>query len=281
MPRTFYYTRFALAGVMLSLYGGIATAGEALRVLSLSAAQASAIQAPASAIAKQPVWRTTFGSERKTTDKPPTSALGVEADVVLLQDVTNLLAIRRAFPPKSWRIVVSRQMVLSDDPLDPRSSEAVSRNPATAVAIRFQAGIRMAGQDHLQQLAARPALTAAAKLAGAPELSAAPLVAATAVRLNLGGRFVWLASVVLDESCAIPGPVCPQRARLNTWIEDRHKMGEAVIVGGLLRESTGMGTECAAQLITVFPARDGLQASTALASNRGDLGCAASVDAGG
>lgn len=281
MPHARYNSVFIIGLSMMSLCGGSATAGEALRVLSLSAADARAIQAPAKAANPAPMWRTTFGSERKTIEKRSAPALGVEADVVLLQNVTNLLALRRAFPPKSWRIIVSRQMVLTDDPLDPRSGEAVSRNPATAVAVRYQSGIRVAGQEHLLALASRTQLAEAAKIAGAPELSAAPLVAATAVRLNLNGRFAWVVSAVFDESCAIPGPVCPQRARLDAWIDERHKMGEAVIAGGLLRDGSAAGTECAAQSVVVIPARDGLTRTSTQATKRDLLGCAASVDAGG
>jgi hypothetical protein len=273
--------RFAVSSfAVIGLLADPATAGEALRVLSLSAAGAPAIQSPAPQSAP-PVWRTTFGSERKTLDKKPASPLGVEADVVLLQDVTNLLQLRRAFPAKSWRLIVSRQMVITDDPLDPRSYEAVSKNPATVVAVRFQPGVRVAGQEHLMDLAARPLLAEAAKVTGAPELSAAPLVAGTAVRLNIGGNFAWVISASFDESCGIPGPSCPQRTRLNTWIDQRRKMGEAVITGGLLRESTAAGMDCAAQSVSVYAARDGVLTTTSAASRRDGMGCAAYADAGG
>ena len=270
-----------LALTVLILCGETAAAGEALRVLSLSVNDASAIGAPASAVTKQPVWRTTFGSERVSDDKGQTSGLGIEADVVLLQNVTNLKSLRRAFPPKYWRIIISKQMVLSDDPADPRSFEAISKSPATAVAVRFQKGVRVAGHLHLMELAARSSLAEAAKQSGALELSSAPLVAAIAVRLDLSGRTAWVVSAALDASCAIPGPVCPQRARLGAWIADRHKDGEAVISGGLLSEPEVTATECAVQTITVYPARVGALKTTNAATKRDGLGCAAYADAGG
>jgi hypothetical protein len=208
-----------------------ARAGEALRVLSLSAAEAAVITAPMPG-SPPPVWRTTFGAASLIDANAPKPKV-IEADVVLLQDVTNLMQLRRAFPPKSWRLIVSRQMV----PDDARSPAAISKNPSTVIAVRFQPDIRIAGQEHLMDMADRKSLSEAAKLTGAPELSSAPLVAATAVRLNIVGKFAWVVSASFDESCGIPGPACPQRTRLNTWIDQRRKMGEAVIAGGLLRES--------------------------------------------
>ena len=282
-----------LTGLMLPSAG---QAGDALKVLSLSAAEAPAIQSPLPN-SGPPVWSTTFGSERKPTvaaelkttfgterkvkDAKPISAAGLEADVVLLQDVTNLLQLKRAFPPASWRLIVSRQMVLSDDPTQPRSLQPVSKIPATVVAVRFQSGVRIAGQEHLMDLAARDPLAEAARLTGAPELSRTPLVAGTAVRLNIDGKFVWVVSAAFDDSCGIPGPVCPQRTRLNTWIDQRRKMGEAVIAGGLLRDSMATGTDCAAQSVAVYPAREGVLTSVSVASRRGSMGCAALAFAGG
>jgi hypothetical protein len=252
-----------------------ARAGEALRVLSLSAAEAAVITAPMPG-SPPPVWRTTFGAASLIDANAPKPKV-IEADVVLLQDVTNLMQLRRAFPPKSWRLIVSRQMV----PDDARSPAAISKNPSTVIAVRFQPDIRIAGQEHLMDMADRKSLSEAAKLTGAPELSSAPLVAATAVRLNIAGKFAWVVSASFDESCGIPGPACPQRTRLNTWIDQRRKMGEAVIAGGLLRESGAAGMDCAAQSVAVYPARDGMLTTVSAATRRDGMGCAALARAGG
>ena len=157
-------------------------ADEPLRIMSLDVAKAAAFQSPKSPASQKPSWRTSFGSERETEQQTADSVPGLDADVVLLQNVTNLKTVRHAFPARMWKLIVSRQMVLTGDPVDPRSYKAVSNEPATAVAVRYQAGMRIAGQEHLFSAVNDASL-----------LGSGRLIAGTAVRLNIGGRFVWIA----------------------------------------------------------------------------------------
>lgn len=257
--------------------------------MSLDVSDAPAIQAPKPPAPEKPSWRTSFGSQRETKDVPKGPVPGLDADVVLLQGVTNLRAVQRAFPGRSWKLVVSRQMVLTDDPVDPRSYEAVSNEPATAVAVRYQAGVRVAGQEHflasrqIQSAAEAPAPQAPPgseenrPIAGTP-----PLIAGTAVRLNIGGRFLWVASVAFGDTCADGTKPCAQRDRLDSWRQTKLAAGEAVMTGGLrqLPVPTGNGA-CGQQSVKVSPARKDAPSPLELATPREGLGCTALATAGG
>ena len=275
-----------------------AAAQQGLRVMSLDVSDAPAIQAPKSQAPEKPSWRTSFGSQRETKDVPKGPVPGLDADVVLLQGVTNLRAVQRAFPGRTWKLVVSRQMVLTDDPVDPRSYEAVSNEPATAVAVRYQAGVRVAGQEHfLTHAQTQSAAEAAAPsqetppgsednrpIAGTPRLIAGtpPLIAGTAVRLNIGGRFLWVASVAFGDTCADGTKPCAQRDRLDSWRQTKLAAGEAVMTGGLRQLPVPKGNgACGQQSVKVSPARKDAPSPLELATPREGLGCTALATAGG
>jgi len=253
-----------------------ATAAEALRVISLDVSNAPAIQAPLALVPEKPSWRTSFGSERESQAVPATPVAGLDADVVLLQGVTDIKAMYRTFPGRSWRLVVSRQMLASDDLTDPRALTAVSLAPVTAVAIRYQPGLRVAGQEHFMP-------RSEASGTREPLLADAPyLIAGTAVRLNIGGRFVWTASLALAPACAAPGTPCSQRDDFDVWRQAKLDAGEAVIAGGLrLVPIDKARAECDSQSIGVYPARKGTGPWRAPATPETGLGCRARAEAGG
>ncbi len=70
-----------------------------LRLMSWNVASSPYAIAMRKIKSSAPAWRTSFGSERRTNDAPPPpqSAL-IDADVVLLQGITNPRALRRLFP---------------------------------------------------------------------------------------------------------------------------------------------------------------------------------------
>lgn len=282
--------RWIMRCLILAALPGAGTpvaAGEALRVMSFDAASAPAIGTPSKEQPGKPSWRTSFGSERETMQGPKGPVPGLEADIVLLQGVTNLKALQQTFPGRHWRLVVSRQMVLSDDLTDPRSFEAVSNDPATAIAVRYQAGLRVAGQEHFLTLPQRQA----PETANPPEPSSASgakmqrLVAGTAVRINIGGRFVWAASVQLSSACDASPKPCDQRESLDAWRQAKLASGEAVITGGLWQAppppTTGPAPDCTLQTITVSPVRKDAPSQMERAAHREGLGCAALAEAGG
>ncbi len=261
-----------------------AAAQDVLRVLSLDVSAAPAIQARRPVPAEKPSWRTSFGSERETKDTPKGPLPGLDADVVLLQGITSLPAVQRAFPGRAWKLVVSKQMVLTDDPVDPRTYEAISNAPATAIAVRYQSGLRVAGQEHFL---ARAGQSAAAPEPGREEnpgtIKAEPLVAGTAVRLNIGGRFLWVASTQFATICAGPANPCPQRDSLDAWRKTKLDAGAAVMTGGLRQTTPAAETAplCAEQSVTVSPARKDAKPRRETAFPREGLGCIAVATAGG
>ncbi len=265
------HTCFGIAAGFVILVAPLpAAAGDGLRVMSLDVSQAPAIQTPLAQAKEKPSWRTSFGSERESKPIPKAAVPGLDADVVLLQGVTNLKDIYRVFPGRWWKVVVSRQMVLTDDPVDPRSYEAVSNDPATAVAVRYQPGLRIAGQDHFMARAQSQDVNAA---------SLERLVAGTAVRLNIGGRFVWLASVAFATTCAGDQAPCQQREALEAWRQNKLASSEAFISGGL-RQLTAATADCAIQTISVFPARKDASHWTVSGASQDGLGCLATAETG-
>jgi hypothetical protein len=266
---------FVLAAAVVAT-SPVASAADGLRVISLDVSNAPAVQSPIAQTPAKPSWRTSFGSERDTRPEPAGPVQEIDADIVLLQGVTSLKALQRAFPGRSWRLIISRQMVLTDDPVDPRSYEAVSSDPATAVAVRYQVGVRVAGQDYFLASHSEPAATQPSAVAQER------LVAGTAARINIGGRFVWVASVSFATVCTDASAPCPQRDTFETWRQLKLSAGEAVISGGLhhVPLAPGVPPLCSDQTVTIFPARKDASQLLTRATEREGLGCAAVAETG-
>ena len=174
-------------------------------------------------------WRTTFGSERRTREKEHRTAgpLAIDADIVLLQGLTSMRIVRRLFPAREWRLIVSRQILERDDPLDPWSQDAISNVPTTAVAVRFQSSVRVSAQDHLMELAA-------------PEPRSGPAggekpAAATAVRITTAGHTLWVVSVALTQACLAEGVTCAAQGHLESWRRTHRIADDLTLVGGRMR----------------------------------------------
>lgn len=175
--------------------------------------------------------------------------------------------VRRLFPARDWKLVVSRQLLTSDDPLDPWSRDAVASRPVTAIAVRYQQGVRVIGQDHTMELAAHDA--------SAPAGAAPP--AATAVRLNVQGKTVWAVSVALTPGCAADAG-CPARAALEHWRQARRSEGDVTIAGGGL-EGAAAGSVCSGQTITADPPPPGAADVRSTNELHTIAGCLARFDA--
>lgn len=220
-----------------------------LRMMSLDLRDAPEALKPAVVAQKKPAWRTTFGSERSDVTITPEIKTEFDADVVLLQSVTSMRTLRHAFPAQAWRVIVSRQMLASDDPTDPWSRDAISTVPTTAIAVRYSDRFRVSGQEHLLELAGP---------SPAPEVERAqPSAAGTAVRLTVGGRNIWLLSLALADTCGKGGTGCAAETEVGSWRKSKTEAGDKVVLGGRLEPAWRQplpAPVCAHQRLAVFTA---------------------------
>jgi hypothetical protein len=177
---------------------------------------------------RRPTWRTTFGSERAT--EPEIKAVIAEnvlapvagADVVLIQGVQASAPLRRLFPPRDWRLVVSRRILSPTDPVGFRTARS-DLPRTTAIAVKAREDLRITAR------ALSLALHEPETASGPDQADAA----ATAVRLSDGnGRSVWLASIVLPSACGVAEPPCPALGKLDAWRQEKLKGGEPTLIGG-------------------------------------------------
>ncbi|MDO9384321.1 MAG: hypothetical protein Q7T86_15830 [Hyphomicrobiaceae bacterium] len=230
-----------------------------------------------------PAWRTSFGSERRTIDAPPPPrAAMIDADVVLLQGITNPRALRRLFPARSWRLIFSRR-ALETLPKGSVFTAPVSSVEVEAIAIRFRDGLRVVnrGEDIDDLPSATPELATPASIA-APAATAVqppvnPASPGLVVKVIDRGRTLWLASVVLDNACVTPGDAgCAKSALLERWRARRKDDGEQVVTGGRMHPDAP-ATACTPQGITWQAASPNGPPRLAKGENRQVLGCIAEL----
>jgi len=201
-----------------------------LRIASWDLSDAPSLMPPPQAPPQAPAWRTTFGSERRAEAEistiPATQAMSVDADVVLLQGVSDVAALRRLFQPRSWRLVVSRRMQPSGEPSSAYAGPTLNTAlpvRVTAIAVRAKRGLRITGREHILDLA-----RAEEGAGGAMPPSA------TVVRIADGTRLLWLLSAALPEACSGKGAECPAQRRISDWQQSKLSAGQATVIGGRL-----------------------------------------------
>lgn len=193
-----------------------------LRIISFDLRSAPSLATETAAETQRPSWRTSFGSEVHSESKKSVPSLQLDADVVLLQGLTSVRVVRRLFPARQWKLVISRQLLSTEENLDAPPRDAKALVPTTAVAVRFQRDVRITGQDHLMELARRD-------FAG----KAKP-PAATAVRLSVRGRSFWVVSAGLTPECLADRAQCLGAGLLDRWRSARVGEGEATYTGGAI-----------------------------------------------
>jgi hypothetical protein len=189
-----------------------------------------------------PAWRTTFGSERQTLPEPKKAsesgllATLADSDAVLIQGVKAPASLRKLFPPRTWRLIVSRRIVASENvtegDADATNADAVSAElpAATAIAVKTRPSLRVTARA--LALRANEPMPDDAPVANPPTASQ---VAATAVRLVDRGRALWVVSVALPASCDAGAPEpCAAWAELDAWRAAKRGAGETTVVGGRL-----------------------------------------------
>jgi hypothetical protein len=185
-----------------------------LKIASWDLSEVPHLMPPLPATEQAASWRTSFGSERRSeaASKPvPASSNSPvpDADIILLQGVSDVAALRRLLPPRQWRLVVSRWV------------STAPPGAMTAVAIRARRGLRITGRE--------PAFEVA--------ISEHAPASATAVRIADGTRMLWLLSVSLDDACAASKDPCVARDRVAQWQQGKRGGGVLAIVGGHLATS--------------------------------------------
>jgi hypothetical protein len=185
-------------------------------------------------------WRHTFGAERQGPARVMFDTTTIGADVVLVQGVQRVRDVRLLFPARAWRLVVSREILAPGE----------TPKPTTAIVVRYRKGLRVTAQEHLMELAA-PAPV------GHAEGASAAGAAGTAVRVLVGDKPFWLASVSLNVTCAKPQQICPTRQKLEAWIADKAATGATAVFGGR-GAATAAGAQslasCGDQSIARMPA---------------------------
>lgn len=253
--------------------GEDASVSPPLRIASWDLSEATHLIAPRRPLALKRSWRTTFGSERHTVERAPDTeaATIIDADAVLLQGILDVAAVRRLFPARDWRLVVSRQMLRSDDLADREAEDATPPAAATtAVALRSRPGLRVMGREHLLNLARTEG--------GAAGTSTA---AGTAVRLVDRGRALWLVSVALPDPCSDEGASCPARGLLADWRQGKRAAGERTVIGGRLQKSGRHALPpppCVHQSIEADVEAPAHQSQNADGAPQPDKGCVAFIE---
>ncbi len=223
--------------------------------------------APSRLVVNSPAWRTTFGSERHSAPARPITGGLAGADIVLLHGIGDMKTVRQWFPAREWKLVVSRQLLISDDPLETWSRDGIAAVPTTGIAVRYQAGMRVTAQDHLLELA---------RSSG----NSPPVVqpAGTAIRVQLAGQIVWALSLHLPPAC-IDGPhPCPENDATSRWWQSKKEAGLTLLTGGRFHDpqNSALGP-CAHQIVRVEPAVNSASVIITQATPEPETGCTARV----
>ncbi len=249
-----------------------------LKVLSWNVATSPYVIAMRKIKTSAPAWRTSFGSERRTIDAPPPPRADlIDADVVLLQGITNPRALRRLFPARKWRLIFSRR-ALETLPKGSVFTAPVSSVEVEAIAVRYRDSLRVVNRGEIID---DPRVAAAAPLSASTTLVTPPAVNPASPGLTVQvidrGRTVWLASVTLDAtSCGSARADCAKSALLARWRDARRQARDEVIAGGVMRDDAA-ATPCEAQGIEAeAPAAKALL-RLAKGQKRDILGCVAEL----
>lgn len=210
---------------------------------------------------KKPVersWRNTFGSERRIASRPAIAGEKLGADVVLLQGVKSIQEVRQIFPARDWKLILSRQVLRQNRGRINNDTVLSGNRTTTAVAVRYQRGLRVTGFEHLLDLGVipdskgarpEPATTAKKPSRTGPQPAA---LAGMALRLIYLGTTFWVVSVALPNDCRIDPGKCRSADQLVKWAEDKRTKGLAVVFGGQLHaelRKAGPSSACADQEI--------------------------------
>jgi len=209
---------------------------------------------------KRAVWRHTFvPHQRKFQGSTQLDKTLHNADIVMLQGVNSIREARKLFPARRWKLIVSRAILKVARGRGPFPRMMPEGFATTAIAVRYQLGVRVTGQEHLLELAkadeeengdtdgptgslavsptpssgnlARDAKAANGSRQEPSPLPGLPAQAGLAVRVLTNGQMIWFVSAALGEPCEKDAK-CKSRKILHDWIEDKRDYDIPVITGG-------------------------------------------------
>ncbi len=209
-------------------------------------------------------WRNTFGAERRIASRPTIGGDILGADIVLLQGVKSISEVRQIFPSRYWKLILSRQALRQNRGRINADTVLGGDRTTTAVAVRYQRGLRVTGYEHLLDLGAKPETDGQTPRDNAPESREATGAlqsgtsekpappAGMALRIAHRGNNFWVVSVVLPDACRIGSGACLSADELIKWANGKRKLGLGVVFGGRLHHSlkkAGPTGTCAEQEI--------------------------------
>lgn len=206
-----------------------------LRVLSWDVSTTPYVIAMRKIKMSKPSWRTTFGSERRTIDAPePPQTATLDADIVLMQGVTNPRALRRLFPARRWRVIYSRR-ALRKLPRGSVFTRPLSDVEIEGIAVRYRKGMRI--------------IRRAQDLGHAVNQPGQPEVSGVAARIMEAGKTYRLASVAVPQACLKEKAACLAIEKLEEWQRQHESNGEKVLAGGLVSAPPEQAAECQRQAV--------------------------------
>lgn len=232
--------------------GRLHNANRDLRVIVVDLSQPAT---PSGAVAGKATtataWRTSFGSERRS-DTAALAPSGVhEADIVLLQGVADVSALRHWLPARTFKLLVPRAVLPTAEggtTRHPENPEGTHPHATLAIALRYRPGLRFLERiDFANQ--ARP------HAGQPPAFSERPARdQALAARVAWNGQPLWLASVSFTADCQSAGTACEIARAYQAWIEEQRSQSAAIIAGGTLgtvASSAGPPSACSKTAIMV------------------------------
>jgi hypothetical protein len=180
-------------------------------------------------------WRNTFGAEWRSPAWRWLGPANFDADIIVLQGITDLTTIRHLFSARTHQVIVSRQILVK-----PRKSTGI-----TGFAIRRRRGLSVTGAEHIWWRPAKYPIAVAEAMAALP-------AAITAVRLRNAQRQIWIASIAVSDGCKptdAAKPVEPNpstnaasrlhcqgmnalRKRVKIWFDQRTDANDLLIFAG-------------------------------------------------
>ena len=229
------YLVLAVVALCLASRSSIAEGPPSLQIATWDVSQAEKSIFKRSRKSKKRSWRHTFGAERADRKSSRVGWFNLDVDVVLLQGVRSVRALKRVFPARTWRLILSRDYTkyapaLSRLPADLRlydiaATERTASHAMTAVAIRYQRRLRVRGVHHI----------AVPEKSTADEQSdkRADLPSGTAVRINHYGTTYWLLSLAGIQGCQGHTQDCPLWRAAHAWRKTVERPATDYIIAGV------------------------------------------------